>query len=203
MTWMQTRDGAIVDLLKADLGTLTIEEVAHSLARINRFAGHTREAYSVAQHSVHVSWQCSPEHALIGLLHDAHESVMGDITSPVKMALRAIDPYAHYHWGEAFEQFEKRLVSAFMARFATNQTPLGWTRLPSDVKRADLIMLAIERRDLLGPESQPWNLTCDGEAIKAPLTFKSGPGVIQPHISVCTAQQAERMFLLRYEQLVS
>jgi 5'-deoxynucleotidase YfbR-like HD superfamily hydrolase len=201
VTWMQTRDGAIVDLLKPDLGTLSIEEVAHSLARINRFAGHTREAYSVAQHSVHVSWQCNTEHALIGLLHDAHESVMGDITSPVKMALRSLE--LNHGWSDAFKRFEQRLISEFMARFSTNQTPLGWKRLPSDVKRADLVMLAIERRDLLGPESQPWNITCDGEEIKAPLYFKSGPGVIQPYISVCTAQQAERMFLLRYEQLVA
>lgn len=71
---------------------ITLEDVAERLAKINRFAGGTRNFYSVAQHSVIVAEALAddPKAALYGLLHDAHEAWMSDIPTRVKHALAAL-----------------------------------------------------------------------------------------------------------------
>ena len=81
---IHTHLGAEVDLVFPDPNTIFIEDIAHSLSNISRFNGHTREPYSVAQHSVVVSLLVSPNYALVGLLHDASEAYLGDVSSPLK-----------------------------------------------------------------------------------------------------------------------
>ena len=74
---------------------------AEALANIGRFHGHTNcGPYSVAQHCVMVSQisfhlsrslACDDRRrlaALWGLLHDWHESVVGDIATPLKRRMR-------------------------------------------------------------------------------------------------------------------
>jgi 5'-deoxynucleotidase YfbR-like HD superfamily hydrolase len=63
-----------------------IESIAFALSHINRFTGHAG-AYNVAQHSVLVAQQLPPELKLAGLLHDASEAYLTDISSPLKAML--------------------------------------------------------------------------------------------------------------------
>jgi|SRR5579859_2236637 len=181
MTWMQTRDGHAIELLAPDLTEVTIDEVAHSLSRINRFCGHTRtvSGYSVAVHSVAVSQHLPPALALWGLMHDAHEAFLGDITSPVKAALRELGG------GEAFDRLESKLIVAVRSRWRLCGP------MPREVKVADLEALATERRDLLGEESKPWNLRVDGEPVR-PWDETAMP---------MPTQEGKRLFLRRYEEL--
>ncbi len=79
-----TSTGKMIDPFAMKLEDLNISEIAHSLALLNRFVGHTREPYSVAQHSVMVSSLCEPRDALAGLLHDASEAYLGDVATPIK-----------------------------------------------------------------------------------------------------------------------
>jgi len=78
---MLTYTGLIIDLFDTKPRDICAEDVAHSLALINRFNGTTQRPISVAQHAVYVSrlllgtgleWQ--------GLHHDDGETIVGDLT---------------------------------------------------------------------------------------------------------------------------
>lgn len=63
-----------------------IETIAEALAKMNRFNGGTRFPFSVARHSIIMSQQVPQPYKLEALLHDAHETVVGDIVTPMKLA---------------------------------------------------------------------------------------------------------------------
>lgn len=74
--------GGTIDLSNLRPSDLTAEVMGDTLAKINRFGGRTPEAWSVASHSVLVSLLCPIDLAGWGLLHDAHEAFLGDLTTP-------------------------------------------------------------------------------------------------------------------------
>lgn len=110
-----------------------IEDIAHALANVCRFAGHCREFYSVAQHSVLVSQIVPEEHALRGLLHDASEAYIHDITRPMKRL-----PEMSF-----YRDLEHRTMAAIHAAFGITGDE------PASIKVADNCVLMTERRDLL------------------------------------------------------
>lgn len=130
MTWIVTHSGLSVDLINPHPSQISLEDIAHALSHVCRFAGHTATFYSVAQHSRLVS-QLVP--TLGALLHDAAEAYIGDVTRPLKPFLRDYD------------DLERRFQFAIAARFGI---PLASLYSP-DVKRADLTLLWTEKRDLL------------------------------------------------------
>lgn len=139
-----------------DPGNVTsIGEIAHALAQINRFTGHCRRPYSVAEHSLLVAdiarancngW-ARPVVELAALMHDAHESVTGDAASPIKRVL-----------GEAWQWFEDEQQTALLQGHGL----MGIFNLHyGAIKHADLVALATERRDLMPWSkhgSEPWDV---------------------------------------------
>lgn len=71
-----------IDLAALRPQDLTAEILADSLAKTNRFGGRTPEPWPVTSHSVLVERLCSPDLGPWALLHDGHEALIGDITTP-------------------------------------------------------------------------------------------------------------------------
>jgi hypothetical protein len=145
VSWLQTFTGKRIDLFAPKAEQIEIEDIAHALAHECRYAGHVKEFYSVAQHSVIVSRLCEPQDALWGLLHDGAEAYLGDVVKPLKVT----GAFA------AFREMEMRMQLAICSRFGLPP------KEPGSVKRIDKAMVAIEARDLLAPLLPDWkDRTC-------------------------------------------
>lgn len=135
---IQTRSGGYFDILSPEVSPIDIIDIAHALSNLCRFTGHTHHFYSVAQHSVLVSRLVPPKFQMAALLHDAAEAYLGDVTSPLKALL------------PEYKRIERRVEAAILDRFGLP----SW--LPLEVKHADLVMLATERRDLMPATPEKW-----------------------------------------------
>lgn len=134
------QSGSYFDLLAPEQSQFTIEDIAHGLSMVCRFAGQCQEFYSVAQHSVHVSEIVAPEHAFAALMHDAVEAFIGDVSKPLKTLL------------PEYSVIEGRIEAAVLARFGLS------VPLPRAVKEADIAMLATEQRSLMR-NNDDWEYT--------------------------------------------
>lgn len=124
--------GRYFNLVDFSKNIVTIDDVAFSLANINRFTGH-RGTYSVAQHSVLVSYAVPEQYALDGLLHELEEFVLNDISSPVKSLLP-----------------DYRALSNRIGEYLAGVFGTAWPH-PPEIKIADNCVLAAEVRDLGRP----------------------------------------------------
>jgi uncharacterized protein len=191
--WIQTFTGRAFYPLDPRPEDIDIRDVAHALSMQCRFTGHTKSFYSVAEHSLRVSWlidqrngfdqtstyQPGDQHhpaALWGLLHDASEAFLVDVARPVKH-LPAMN---HYRIAE------KAAMRAICQRYDLNEIE------PPQVKEADNIMLAIEARDLMSPLRPGWE-QWDRFIAMAPERYK----ILKP----LTPELAETAFLTRFAAL--
>ncbi len=81
---IRTYSGIYFDVFDPNPDHINIEDIAHSLSLLCRFAGHIRSFHSVAEHSLWVAHKVSPQNALSALLHDASEAYLIDLPSPIK-----------------------------------------------------------------------------------------------------------------------
>jgi len=153
MTWMITRTGAHFDLRHIAPLSISTLDIAHALANINRFTGHALRPYSVAEHSLLVVEIMErdfgirqPGTLLAALLHDAHEAYTGDLSTPMKDLIDACS-------AGAWRREEQRIADAVLQRFNVLHTAGAHCAV---IKRADLMALATERRDLLPATLEPW-----------------------------------------------
>lgn len=87
--WLTTFTGKKVNPFKLLPEDISIEDIAHHLATLNRWCGALHEPISIAQHAWHVSKLCEDTgHELIGLNHDNAEAYFGDMTKWVKHSLK-------------------------------------------------------------------------------------------------------------------
>lgn len=84
---IKTYTGIYVNVFNPTVDMISIEDIAHALSHQCRFSGHTRQFYSVAQHSILCSEHIDSELKLTALLHDAAEAYLVDVPSPVKRKL--------------------------------------------------------------------------------------------------------------------
>ncbi|MCB9990703.1 MAG: phosphohydrolase [Rhodospirillales bacterium] len=140
--WVQTASGGRFDLIDPRASQVCIRDIAEALAKTCRFNGHTQYFYSVAQHSCLVMELLTSVDALpYGLLHDAHEAYMGDLTTPVRNLLAKEAGYDI--WSEINQDIERVIHEAFGLKWPPHPT------LAKLVKEADLVALATEKRDVM------------------------------------------------------
>lgn len=147
--WIQTHSGRRFNPTKPNPEAIVIQDIAHSLSMQCRFSGHCKKFYSVAQHSVLVSYICDSKDALWGLLHDASEAYLVDVPRPVKRSGMI----------EGYLAMEKVMQAAVCKRFGLP------VEEPWSVKKADTQLLSTEARDLMSPLHSDW------QEIEPPLPF--------------------------------
>lgn len=154
MTWTILSDGHECSLQFPTHDDIDIERVAHSLAQINRFTGHAARPYSVAEHSLLVLdiaerlLDLDVHGQLVALLHDAHESITNDVSTPAKQEI-----------GGGWRAFEAKFAHFVAGRFRIHT---ALTQNHRHIQMADRLALATERHWLLpkvqpnGMPSTPW-----------------------------------------------
>jgi 5'-deoxynucleotidase YfbR-like HD superfamily hydrolase len=136
--YLVTYTGKKIDYNNITKDCISIEDILHSLPKINRFLGHSERAYSVAEHTLECLFMAdamgySDRLMLLTLIHDFAESYTGDCPTPLKRLL------------PEFQIIEKKFEVAICEHLGiqpATEEEHYW------VKRIDSTMLAIEMRDL-------------------------------------------------------
>ena len=147
--WIETYLGIQFDILETRPESIQIEDIAHALSQANRYTGHCRFPYPVAQHSRLGSYLVPQQHALQFLLHDASEAYIGDMNRPLKHYTKA---------GDEYRIVEAKIQTMIYMRF-------GCSPIEADVvKHVDNQMLYAEKAQLMSPLSwagTDWDQTQD------------------------------------------
>lgn len=138
--WMQTYTGRAFYPLKMERNDINRFDIAHALSMQCRYNGHTSRFYSVAEHSVLMSYAVPEEDALWALLHDAPEAYIGDMIRPLKKHI------------PEFRKIDEQIMGYICEKFALDY------EMPDSVKEADTRIIENERRELLGTEPLPWTV---------------------------------------------
>ena len=139
MSFIETYTGRAIDPFHPDPTQIHPDDIFHALTQINRFGGHTRTPYTVAEHSLLVMGILNVQGhdetvQLQGLMHDAAEAYMGDVPTPIKMA-----------W-PGFVDAEDRLLSVI---FGTMNIPWWTDEQRQAVHEADQMALHVEAKVLM------------------------------------------------------
>lgn len=165
-----------IDLANPNLSRIDIRrDLAEPLASIPRFGGHRgerrgdRRIWSVGQHCV-VGAKAMLEEtddvdlAFAFLLHDAHEALIGDMTTPTRDTIVALCGPVGDIVDAAIRNLKLRLDTEIHRIAGLRVSPRG----RAIVHAMDMRMLATEARQILGvdPDREPahWPADCIGSA---------------------------------------
>lgn len=175
--WIMTQSGRMFFFENPHPRSIVIEDIAASLSKICRFTGHTRCHYSVAEHSIRVSWLAEKKYgrafAKEGLLHDSGEAYVSDLNGPLKRLI-----------GDGYKKWEEIAETAVgkVFGFTTPKT--------KEVKDCDGVLYLTEKRDLFPPFNLPFTSYPDKEPLPDPIIPMS-------------SELARLLFLHRFEEVKS
>jgi len=145
--WFESRSGKRIYPTQPDASVVEVRDIAHALSHCCRFAGHCREFYSVATHSILVmelvqtQTDCINTHAA-ALMHDASEAYIHDITRPLKMQMP---------W---YKDLEGCWESEIMHKFGIDSDRVDWDL----IKDADNEALRLEAGYLMKSRGAEWDI---------------------------------------------
>lgn len=170
--WIQTYTGGKFYPLAPIAEEINPYDIAHALSMLCRFGGHVQRFYSVAEHSLLLSFAVPPEQALRALLHDASEAYLVDLPRPIKGML------------PDYRKMEDGILDSIGEYFSV-QGPI----MTDEVREADSRILLNERAMLLPNTRHGWPSVDHLEPL---------PGV---EIQGLVPGQAEHLFLIRLHEL--
>jgi hypothetical protein len=147
--WTQTYSGGKFHPADPRPEEINIRDIAHHLSMLCRYTGAPHRFYSVAEHSVLVAYraaQLSSEkdcltNARWGLLHDASEAYLQDISRPLK-----------HHWRMGgYRILEERLQPMIARKFGLPPEQ------PELVRQVDAEVLGTELVQLMVPLHPDWD----------------------------------------------
>jgi hypothetical protein len=154
---------------------ITIIDIGHALSQLCRYTGHTKEFYSIAQHSILVSDNLGTlAEKRAGLLHDASEAYINDLASPLKKFLG----------DSSYTELEDDFHEVINRKFNITD---GMT---SNIKKVDLQALFTEKRDVTNNAHTDWGWGYDIEMFKDKIIPLPPKGV-------------KRLFFDRFKKLFS
>lgn len=134
--WIETFTGKQFYFLNPTHDSIDIKDIAHALAYTCRYTGHSKKFYSVAEHSILVSYLAADP--LAGLLHDGSEAYITDIASPIKP-----------HLGN-YKELEDKIMGMLAQKYGFKYP------LCEDIKDCDATQLKTEAKYLLKSGGIPW-----------------------------------------------
>lgn len=144
-----TFTGRCVSLYDPTPDMISLVDIAHALSHVCRFGGHTREFYSVAQHSCLVSYLAPAEWRLAALMHDATEAYLGDVIRPLKNILNGKQygpenaAHSYTEGSEAsfqpaiYKEIEKVFERVIAKKFGIDHTMYGLIK-PFDIRALEI-----------------------------------------------------------------
>ena len=160
--WIQTYTGVRFYTLDPRVDDVRIVDIAPALSLTVRFGGHVSDFYSVAQHSLFVSTLVPQPLKMAALLHDAAEAYFVDMPRPIKR-----DP----EMARLVGPIERKLDIVIAKKFGF---PPHLFRDPA-IKKADLVALATEARDLMSVVPNPgetWGVESPVDEKIQPLSWR-------------------------------
>jgi uncharacterized protein len=139
--WMQTATGGEFYPLDPRADEINIYDIAASLSKQCRYAGHCLAFYSVAEHCVLMARGAPGDLQLTALMHDASEAYLVDVPRPVKASLPNYDT-----------------IEAFLMMRIAERFGFAWP-LPAEVKRRDNAILHDEMLQVMTTPPRDWGLT--------------------------------------------
>lgn len=142
---METASGLYLDLAAPAAASIVLDDVAHGLAHVCRYAGQVKRFYSVAEHAYLVAQRLratghSVSLQLAGLHHDDAEAFVGDNTRPLKNRVPEL------------KALEATVFAEVVAALALGSLSFD----DPAVKAADNWALAAEAYQLLPSKGETW-----------------------------------------------
>jgi len=139
--WIQTFTGKKFYPFDPKPEDVCLEDIAHALSLKCRFGGHSKYFYSVGEHCLRMVESSLPGDRILMLFHDVSEAYLPDICTPIKDVFTG------------FRTAEKDILKAVGDKFGFKVPKSG---LPKEIKDADRILAATERRDLMQDVDYVW-----------------------------------------------
>ncbi|MCS0501416.1 hypothetical protein [Ancylobacter mangrovi] len=161
--WHQSPSGRALDMVEPAAAQVDFAEIAGQLALVNRYAGASRVPVSVANHTliadrVAVLSGATERLRALVLLHDCHETRIGEVPAPSTRAKLAI---ARQLYGLPGEDVVREVLAEEKRRHDRAIHEAAGIALPTLEEKAfihhcDIGALATERKHFLVEPPMPW-----------------------------------------------